>query len=246
MADLHNPLFEDEKEFLERQKLEYERVLLGEVEGIKAKTQIVSRYAAIGAGMLGGVWLLSKAFGGKKKSAALQNDGEYRRHQLKGATPPRRAKASTAVDTAVADDLGFGTSQHHYDRGNTHSHSERAQIAPDVYHTDADPFRPLGFEESSAYRSLPQSRPATHAAADDSSVLVSVVKAFLQSDTGKLLVAQASAVLMAYVAKKASEYLPVLKNPDLASSGPVPAEPETRDIEFTYHHDDADAPHQPI
>ncbi|RPD49233.1 hypothetical protein DNI29_00055 [Hymenobacter sediminis] len=246
MADLHNPLFEDEKEFLERQKLEYERALLGEVEGIKAKTQVVSKYVAIGAGVLGGVWLLSKAFGGKKKSAALQNDNEYRRHQLKSATPPRRSKASTAVDTAVADDLGFGTNHHHYDRGNTHPHSERAHIAPDVYHTDADPFQPLGFDESSAYRSLPVSRPSTHTTADGSSMLASVIKAFLQSDTGKLLVAQASAVLMAYVAKKASEYLPVLKNPDLASSGPVQTEPETKDIEFTYHHDDADAPHQPV
>ena len=63
MSDLHNPLFEDEKEFLERQKLEYERALRGDVEEIKAKTLEVGKYAAIGAGVLGGIWLMSKAFG---------------------------------------------------------------------------------------------------------------------------------------------------------------------------------------
>ncbi|GGG40552.1 hypothetical protein [Hymenobacter glacieicola] len=245
MADLHNPLFEDEKEFLERQKLEYERALMGDVEGIKAKTQEVSKYVAIGAGVLGGIWLLSKAFGGKKKHAALDNEDDYARHLKNGRSRPRRSQASTAVDTAVADDLGFGTGHHHYDRGRTQPHSERAHIAPDVYHTDDDPFQPLGFDEPRVRRSVPAHRPAgNHEEA--SSVLASAVKAFMQSDTGKMLIAQASAVLMAYVAKKASEYLPIIKNPDLASSATVHSEPETRDIEFTYHHDDADAPHQPV
>ncbi|WP_139925030.1 hypothetical protein [Hymenobacter sp. DG01] len=247
MADLHNPLFEDEKEFLERQKLEYERALMGEVEGIKAKTQVVSKYVAIGAGVLGGVWLLSKAFGGKKKDRALDNDEEYARHQLNSSRRPRRQKASTAVDTAITDDLGFGTGRHQYDRGQRHPQAhERAQLAPDVYHTDADPFRPLGFEEATPYRSVPAPRSAAHQESGASSILASSVKAFLQSETGKLLVAQASAVLMAFIAKKAGDYLPILKNPDLASSGPVHTEPETKDIEFTYHHDDADAPHQPV
>ncbi|GAB2797489.1 hypothetical protein HNQ93_003931 [Hymenobacter luteus] len=247
MADLHNPLFEDEKEFLERQKLEYERALMGEVEGIKAKTQVVSKYVAIGAGVLGGVWLLSKTFGGKKKRHALENDEEYARHQLGTSHRPRRQKISTTVDTAIADDLGFGTGHHQYDRGQTHPHAhERAHLAPEVYHTDADPFRPLGLDETAPYRAVPAPRSAGSSEAGASSVLASAVKAFLQSETGKLLMAQASAVLMAYIAKKAGDYLPILKNPDLASSGPVQTEPETKDIEFTYHHDDADAPHQPV
>jgi len=251
MADLHNPLFEDEKEFLERQKQEYERALIGDVEEIKAKTQEVSKYVAIGAGVLGGIWLLSKAFGGKSKKQLAHPD-EYDRHRLKAPRPRRplaaTTLAATAVDTAVADDLGFGSGHHQFDRGRTHTApaSERADIAPDVYHTDADPFQPNPAVTGSsaltatAYRAEPQ--PPTSEA---SSILASAVKSFLQSDTGKVLVAQASAVLMAYVAKKAGEYLPMLKNTDLASSAAAHAEPETRDIEFTYHHDDADAPHQP-
>ncbi|RSK47954.1 hypothetical protein [Hymenobacter rigui] len=244
MADLHNPLFEDEKEFLERQKQEYERALLGDVEEIKAKTQEVSKYVAIGAGVLGGIWLLSKAFGGKS-SKHLAHADEYDRHRLK-APRTRRPPAATAVDTAVADDLGFGSGHHQFDRGRTHTApaSERADIAPDVYHTDADPFQPTPASvPARAYRPQPQPQPQSGEA---SSILASAVKSFLQSDTGKMLVAQASAVLMAYIAKKAGDYLPILKNPDLATASTLHAEPETKDIEFTYHHDDADAPHQPV
>jgi hypothetical protein len=252
MADLHNPLFEDEKEFLERQKQEYERALMGEVEEIKAKTQTVSKYVAMGAGVLGGIWLLKKAFGGKKKDLparkkrhALPADRSSASRHLKSSSH-QRPLHSTGVDIAVADDLGFGAGHHQFDRGQTHT--ERAHLAPDVYHTDSDdPFAPLGHAVGSgrvpvtAYQA--QQQPQTEA----SSILASAVKSFLQSDTGKMLVAQASAVLMAYVAKKAAEYLPVLKNPDLATSANgYQTEPETRDVEFTYHHDDADAPHQSL
>ncbi len=67
MTEPTNPLFEDEKEFLERKKLEYERALRGDVEEIKETTVQVGKVALVGAGIVGGVWLLSKAFGGGKK-----------------------------------------------------------------------------------------------------------------------------------------------------------------------------------
>ncbi|RSK37678.1 hypothetical protein [Hymenobacter metallilatus] len=250
MADLHNPLFENEKEFLERQKQEYERALLGDVEEIKAKTQEVSKYVAIGAGVLGGVWLLSKALSGRKRKKELSaHQEEYNRH-LRPAPARTRRSTPTAVDTAVADDLGFGSGHHQASRPRpqTAPASERADIAPDVYHTDADPFQPVGGGPvvrypAAAYSATSQVPPRSPEA---TSILASAVKSFLQSDTGKMLVAQASAVLMAYIAKKAGDYLPMLKNPDLAASGSMHVEPETRDIDFTYHHDDADAPHQPV
>lgn len=75
----------------------------------------------------------------------------------------------------------------------------------------------------------------------------SILQNFMQSDTGKMLLAQVTAVLMAYVAKKVGEYLPVDKNSDLAANPTsTPIEPETKDIDFTYHHDDADAPQQSL
>jgi len=67
MTEPTNPLFEDEKEFLERKKLEYERALRGDVEEIKETTVQVGKVALVGAGVVGGIWLLTKAFGGKSK-----------------------------------------------------------------------------------------------------------------------------------------------------------------------------------
>ena len=232
MAELTNPLFEGEKEFLERQKLEYERALLGDVEEIKEKTQQVSKYVAIGAGVLGGIWLLSKAFGSKTPKRELPA----------GARPHRALRRASAATVATGDDYGFGVSQHHADRGQQQATHERAHIAPDVYHASAlnadDPFEPVNAGPAAMVRPAPVSH-----ADEASSIMASAFRSFLQSDTGKMLVAQATAVLMAVVAKKMSEYLPMIKNPDLATS---PTEPETRDIDFTYHHDDANAPHQPL
>jgi len=67
MTEPTNPLFEDEKEFLERKKLEYERALRGDVEEIKETTVQVGKVALVGVGVVGGIWLLSKVFGGGKK-----------------------------------------------------------------------------------------------------------------------------------------------------------------------------------
>lgn len=233
MADLHNPLFEDEKEFLEHQKLEYERALLGEVEEIKAKSQEIGKYVAIGAGVLGSIWLLRKAFGGKKKHELNGHDDHDNRarsrHYLQNA--PRRYPYE--VDSEAADDLDFGAGRHQYDRGRTHASSD----------FDSDPFQPQSYSAESREGNYPIITQRYDTSAEESSLLHD----FLQSNTGKMLVAQASAVLLAFAAKKAGEYFPMLKNPDLASSpsGTVSAEPETKDIEFTFH-DDADAPSQPL
>ncbi|WBO84165.1 hypothetical protein [Hymenobacter yonginensis] len=252
MAELTNPLFEDEKEFLERQKLEYERALMGDVEEIKEKTQQASKYVAIGAGILAGAWLLSKAFGGKKDKVLR---GGPAPQGLPGKASSRSLRKNRqALSGFAADDLGFSTG-HHADRGQQPTHHERAQLAPDVYHAmplassddDAshDPFQPVSATAPSSYAPARQAAYAPHepAPAAASSIVADTFRAFMQSDTGKMLVAQASALLMGIVAKKVHEYLPMLKNPDLATS---PAEPETRDIDFTYHHDDANAPHQPL
>jgi hypothetical protein len=67
MSDLQNPLFEEEKEFLEHKKLEYERALRGDVDHIKDQSVKMGKVAAVGAGLVGGIWLITKAFGGKKK-----------------------------------------------------------------------------------------------------------------------------------------------------------------------------------
>jgi hypothetical protein len=251
MAELTNPLFDDEKEFLERQKLEYERALQGDVDEIKEKTQTAGKYALIGAGLLGSIWLIKKAFSGKKHSAFDEGLEELDMHERVAYSKKKlrhNDRRHSDVDTAVADDLGFGSSHaHQADRGTTASSHERAHLAPDVYHTDSDmdPFPPVS---RGAGRRYPvqsyqqQAAPSSEA----SNLMASAFQSFLQSDTGKMLLAQVTAVLMAYVAKKVGDYLPMVKNPDLATSpGSFTVEPETKDIDFTYHHDEADAPHKP-
>lgn len=246
MAELANPLFENEREFLERQKLEYERALLGDVDQIKTTTRDAGKKVLIGAGVAGGLWLLVKAF--RKKPAG---EKEIRRLKSKARKKPtRRVAAHTDADTSVGDDMGFGAI-HAPDRGQTAGTHQRAQLAPDVYHTDApetDPFPPLPYDDA---RRIPDSSfmadDRDEDSTDVSSILTSAFRVFLQSDTGKVLMAQATAVLMGYAAKKFADYIPILKNSDLASSRTGhQAEPETKDIEFTYHHDDADAPHHPL
>ena len=81
MTEPTNPLFDDEKEFLERKKLEYERALRGDVEVIKEQTIHVGKLALIGAGVASGVWLLTKAFGGGSKAKSKnkkKQKGKYK------------------------------------------------------------------------------------------------------------------------------------------------------------------------
>jgi hypothetical protein len=81
MTEPTNPLFEDEKDFLERKKLEYERALRGDVEEIKENTVQAGKVALVGAGVIGGIWLLRKAFGGgkakKKKHKHHKSHSEF-------------------------------------------------------------------------------------------------------------------------------------------------------------------------
>ena len=223
MAELHNPLFENEKEFLERQKLEYERALLGDVDHIKAKTVRVSKIALVGAGVAGGIWLIAKAFSGKSDKKA---------NQKKLTTKNRKKRLTAATEAgAMADDLGFSRSPD--------APGRRTQADPNVYHTDSETAAASPVEQRfNSYNSYAADHEQTPSGGT-SSLVAEAFHSFMQSDTGKMLIAQTTAVLMAYAAKKVGEYFP-MKNSDLASTPGY--EPETRDIEFTYHDDDANAP----
>ncbi|RDC65865.1 hypothetical protein AHMF7616_04496 [Adhaeribacter pallidiroseus] len=60
-------------------------------------------------------------------------------------------------------------------------------------------------------------------------------KTFMESEMAKALSTQITAFLLVYVTKKLEEYLQVPKNPDIV----VTKEPVTRDIDFSYHEEDA-------
>lgn len=255
MAELNNPLFEDEKEFLERKKLEYERALRGDVEHIKEQSVVVGKVALAGAGVLGGLWLLSKAFGGKKKrrraprdwdgpegnddhddydpNAEYFTDGMGVRHQYKhsGKSAQASAQAFAAADSAFDHD---GPNADHFGLGH-----DAPDPAADKYAVHS-----LAFEEDDPFQSLPyddsRRMPASHEfegenhadenyaagrrAGRSSNGAGQVLQVFLQSDTGKMLVAQAAAVVLALVTKKVSEFFPAspaaspAKNSDLAAA----------------------------
>ncbi|MCC3156031.1 hypothetical protein LJ737_02225 [Hymenobacter sp. 15J16-1T3B] len=241
MSELHNPLFDDEREFLERQKLEYERALLGDVDHLKEQTSRVGKYVAIGAALLGGFWLVSKVIG---RGDEDEDDEDYRpRRKVKGKKPKRRPHL-----VAQSEDYEFGS-------GRTDVHP-RAHLAPPVYHAtapsaDSDPFpafdasTPPGSASSlaptsaagyrSSYRAAPEPEPRN-------SVVWDAVQMFAASDTGKMIIGQVSGVLIALVTRKLNELMDVSKNSDLAASA---TEPETKDIDFVIHHDDAHAPDAP-
>jgi hypothetical protein len=68
MNDLSNPLFDNQREFLERQKEEYKNALMGDVDHIKSQGQDIGKKAAIAGGVLFAGYLVKRMFsGGKKK-----------------------------------------------------------------------------------------------------------------------------------------------------------------------------------
>jgi hypothetical protein len=234
MSELTNPLFDEEKEFLERKKLEYERALRGDVEQLKDQSVMVGKVALVGVGIAGGIWLLTKAFGGKKKHkkhhhedhhdehehyAERDEEQEYytagngRRYPSKRHSARESAEAFMAADT---DDFGFG-----------HSAVPPHEAGP--AEIEDDPFQDLPYDDS---RRLPsahhfEDEPTDHyelLADRKPTMAMSLLSGFLQSDTGKVIIAQAAAVAMALVTKKLNEFFPADKNADLATSpGYAPA-----------------------
>ena len=246
MSELQNPLFDEEKEFLERKKLEYERALRGDVDHIKDQSVMVGKVAAVGAGLVGGIWLITKAFGGKKRKkrrfepdydeadhgSDADSEAEYytagngKRYQSKtthkSAADSARAFEEHHEHTHEADDLGFGskaaTPSQHADSAYAAPHSA---FGPESF--EDDPFQDLPYDDS---RRLPASHafddedgpaPATRPANSRSRMIGTVLQTFLQSDTGKVLVAQVAAVALALVTKKVGEIFPAAKNADLAT-----------------------------
>ncbi|MBD1397507.1 hypothetical protein H9Q13_10040 [Pontibacter sp. JH31] len=74
MSETMNPLFDNERELLERQKEEYKKALMGDVDQIKTQGQQIGKKVAIAGGVLVAGLLLKSLFSGgsKKKSKKLK------------------------------------------------------------------------------------------------------------------------------------------------------------------------------
>lgn len=153
MTEPNNPLFEDEKEFLERKKLEYERALRGDVEEIKVQTIHAGKVALVGAGVVGGFWLLVKVFSGGRK-------------------PKKKHKKSKHKHAAFEDYAGF-------DGYNDDSHDQESQDLASTYdspgysydHADNfagdDGFYQAGDDEGLLYQQQGEPGDYAYAASDD-------------------------------------------------------------------------------
>jgi len=187
MSEVNNPLFENQKEFLERQKDEYKNALLSDVSQLKTQSQQIGKTLLIAGGTLAGLWMVSSAFRNKKKGKTAQ--------LKKGKT----LALPTASSNLKADNIVKSDGSLNY---------EEALNQEPVY---------------GAHNSQPQQGP-------------SFIQSFLHSDITKAVTQQATAFLLVFLTKKLEEYLQHnVKINDIASS----REPETRDIDFSYHEEDA-------
>lgn len=317
MTEPTNPLFEDEKDFLERKKLEYERALRGDVEEIKENTVQAGKIALVGAGVVGGIWLLSKAFGGgkakKKKHKHRKHRPEFEDYagfdgfdendqELSDLSAdfqpgdydydPNYAYAGANADgfytegqgdtdyAAQDDDNGLSqypdfpahSAGHHNSEENPSESSAASHDQATAYSYAAGAsYQARPYDDS---RRLPHSNSFTE---DDTetthhedtaepvakaksklSIIGPALLSFAQSETGRVIVAQAAAVALALVTKAVQGIIPkheaeADKNADLAASsasaGVSPATwPATsaQDASAAARHDDTLSYREPL
>lgn len=194
MSDLNNPLFENQKEFLERQKQEYKNALLSDVTDLKTQSQQIGKTILIAGAGLAGVWMIGSMFRGKKKDKAPKG---------LNAKPAYLALPAAGASTLSA--------------------SEVVNADGSLNYADA-----LSHTQTGAHANYYQPTAETSSKEKKSS-------SFFQSDMGKALSQQITAFALVYLTKKIEEYLVDSKNTDIAAS----KETETKDIDFSYHEEDA-------
>ncbi|WP_299818598.1 hypothetical protein [uncultured Pontibacter sp.] len=84
MSELSNPLFDNERDFLERQKDEYRNALMGDVDNIKAQSQEIGKKVAMAGGVLLAGYLLKRMIGGSSKKKAKKPKKKTRSHDAAG------------------------------------------------------------------------------------------------------------------------------------------------------------------
>ena len=226
MSDLQNPIFEDEKELLERQRQEYKNALLNDVGALKDQTTQYGKGALLLGGALAGVWMVSKLISGakkkkknKKKKAALKRKREQNLHRHSGFFLTEGNTETGREQTLVADDeVNFGSpldfNQRISDEGDPAYYNTPAKF----FDPDA-PTMPGQYSLHSHYHAAPETGHKS--------------QGFLQSDLAKSMVTQVLAFALVYLTKKAEEF--VLKNVDIATEKGN----NTHDVDFTDLNTDA-------
>lgn len=235
MSDLQNPIFDDEKEFLERQKLEYKNALISDVAGLKDQTTQLGKSALLLGGAMAGVWMVSKLIiGGTKKRKKKKKKAKMKQLQSQNPNPASgfylNDTAQQPVSNQAYTEPRWPAHQYADDEVNFGSPLDFNQPVSEegnatFYNTPAKFFDPQTPRNLPGKYALHQHY---HAAGDSSHQ-----QSFLQSDFVKSLATQAMAFLLVYLSKKAEEYL--VKNHDIATEKGT----DTHDVDFTYLNTDA-------
>lgn len=219
MSELSNPIFDNEREFLERQKEEYKSALMGDVDQIKSQGQEIGKKAAMAGGVLLAGYLLKRMFsGGKKKFKAVKAEKEEKKKKKNGHKKP---VATPPVSTPVIDyDAIIQEQEESYALATEQIHHD------DINYADSNYAQPLQHDED------------TPAHEEDAPVKEAANK-LLDSPVAKVLTQQAVAFLLVYAGKKLEEYLHgVSENDDIAAT-PVVEVTEIETTEYIVPKEDA-------
>ncbi|MDO6390663.1 hypothetical protein Q4E40_11045 [Pontibacter sp. BT731] len=209
MSEIINPLFDNERELLERQKEEYKKALMGDVDQIKTQGQQIGKKVAIAGGVLvAGLLLRSMFSGGKKKVKTLKG---------------RKAAKQSKYAAREADIPGFNRYTYEQEGGYTASNADVAGYDSFVH------------EQEDAYTLSSERMPHAQRAPQQQT---GVSRSFVSPELMQVISQQVMALLLVYLTKKVEEYLStVSKNSDIAAAPIEVTEIET--IAYTIPEEDA-------
>ncbi|WP_266203689.1 hypothetical protein [Pontibacter kalidii] len=150
MSELNNPLFDNEREFLERQKEEYKRALMGDVDQIKSQGQDIGKKAAMVGGVLLAGWLVKRMFSGGKKKG---KPGKKAKAGKKGKNESRGTFVAAAYPAHMSTPLiDYDSYVHEQEDAYTLS----SEQMPNVYHAEGVKKKPEPFLKSKLGTALTQ------------------------------------------------------------------------------------------
>ncbi|HSI91376.1 MAG TPA: hypothetical protein VK927_09695 [Adhaeribacter sp.] len=225
MSDLPNSIFDNEKEFLERQKLEYKNALMSDVAVVKDRSEKLGRGVLLAGGVLAGVWLVTKMVSGPKKKKKKKKAKARKLLQ----TGNQRYAEQAALENSLYNRYGNEPDQE-VNFGSPLDFNQPLTDEGDssFYNTPAKYFDPTVPVLSDRNYALHQHYHAGAAEPKGPSVVATV-----GSELVRAVVTQVSAFLLVYLSQKVEAYLS--KNADIAGR----TEPETQDTDFIYNNADA-------
>lgn len=227
MSELTNPLFNNEREFLERQKEEYKNALMGDVDHIKSQGQEYGKKAAMAGGVLLAGYLLKRMIsGGASKVKSIKAEKKKKKAEKKRTTkavsPDQRYVIDIPSSTPIID---YDSLMHEQEDEYTIS-SERMPHAEHIYSTDEYSTHEYNTQEDEKYEEVKKKAKSKS-------------KGLTKSGVGKMLTQQAVAFLLIYAGKKLEEYLhSVSENNDIAAK-PVVEVTEIETTEYIVPKEDA-------